>query len=146
MLYSEYISKAKSMCIAIDDVNNVAYLLPDYRYILNLSNLKLSDVTDFSDVTPEIVADNLKAEVTAYNSRHNMVPGIAEWLRETILTTLSPLAIEEQNKLVANIIDYMKANAKPAEPVQENNSVPETNSNTGKILQMDSYMNFSKKE
>lgn len=158
MLYSEYIQKAKAMCLAIDDINNMAYLLPDYRYILHLSGMKLEDVTDFPGVTPEIVAENLKLEADGYNARNNMVPGIAAWLRETILDVLSPIAAQEQDELIKNLVEYMKATAdkKEAEAkadeakakaadaiakVQEDQKAPVND----KIAELGALINFSKK-
>lgn len=150
MLYSEYISKAKAMCIAIDDVNDISYIVPDYRYLLHLSDLNLEDVTDFPGVNYDIVADNLKMEVEAYNSRHNMIPGLAAWLRETLFQALSPLAVQEQNELITNMIDYMKAKQKevpqPEQRAAKPNAEPKENNVAGKVLQMSEYMNFSKKE
>ena len=158
MLYSEYIQKAKNMCLAIDDVNNVAYLIPDYRYILHLSGMKIEDITDFPGVTPEIIAENLKLEADGYNARNNMGPGLAAWLRETILDALSPVAAQEQDELFKNLIEYMKtatdkkeaeakadeAKAKAAESiakVQEEQKAPVND----KITEIGAFMNFSKK-
>ena len=152
MLYSEYISKAKAMCIAIDDVNDVSYLIPDYRYLLSLSDLNLEDVTDFPGVTYDIVADNLRAEVDAYNTRHNMVPGLAAWIRETLFQALSPIAVQEQNELFANMIEYLKASKQSEktkkEPSSEDKNEPSEQKPDvqGKIIQMSEYMNFAKKE
>ena len=70
MLYSEYITKAKSICITINESNDIAYLLPDYRYILHLAGMDLKDVTDFPDVTMDIVGENLRLEAEAYNKKH----------------------------------------------------------------------------
>ena len=160
MLYSEYISKAKAMCIAIDDVNDVSYLIPDYRYLLSLSELNLEDVTDFPGVSYDIVADNLRAEVDAYNTRHNMVPGLAAWIRETLFQALSPIAVQEQNELFSNVIEYMKAKNQEEKTKQEHSSEEQNKASEqkdavleskgenvqGKIIQMSEYMNFAKKE
>lgn len=155
MLYTEYITKAKDMCLAIDDVNNVAYVLPDYKYMLTLSDLNLEDVTDFPGVTYADVGENLKLEAEAYNSRHNLVPAIAAWLREAIVDVVSPMTNEAQNELVKNMIDYMKANAaqnvKKEDVVQKQLSEqPQTSnvqlSTNDKIIEISSYMNFAKKD
>lgn len=158
MLYSEYISKAKSMCLAIDDVNDVMYLIPDYRYLLRLSELRIEDVTDFPGLTEEIVAENLKLEAEGYNARHNMVPGIAAWLRETILDVLSPIAAQEQDELIKNMVEYMKATTEKKEAeakadeakakaadsiarVQSENNVSVNDT----ITELGALINFSKK-
>lgn len=110
MLYSEYITKAKNACIEIDEQNDTAYLIPDYRYVLSMSELKLEDVTDFEGVNMDIVRENLELEVKAYNARHNLVPALALFAKDFIFTELSPLLVQEQNELFANMIEYMKAN------------------------------------
>lgn len=111
MLYQEYIQKAKNICVAVDDVNNTAYLLPDYRYILYLSGLKIEDVSDFPGVNMDIVCENLKLEADAYNARNNMTPAISSWIRETILDVFSPIESAEQDELMKNIIEYLRVAA-----------------------------------
>ena len=157
MLYTEYIAKAKDMCLAIDDVNNVAYLLPDYKYMLTLSDLNLEDVTDYPGVTYDDVSENLKLEAEAYNSRHNLVPAIAAWLREAIVDAIAPIAAQDQNELIKNLIDYMKANNERKKVDNEIKSASEAveglkgsnielSTNDDKIIEISSYMNFAKKD
>lgn len=145
MLYSEYISLAKSVCIGVNDETDEAYLMPDYRYILSLANLKLSDVTDFPDATMEVVSENLQLEVKLYNQMRNRTKVLADQAYEFITTAYSMTETQEQNDLIKNVLGYMKEKNQEHEKKiqaapQEKAEIPENVSN---LIQT---MNFSKKE
>ena len=141
MLYYEYISKAKRLCIAIDDYNNTAYLLPDYRYLLRNAKMDIAQVTDFEGLTEEIVAENLKLEVAAYNVRHNPSPALALFAKEALLEVFSPMQ-QQQNDLIASLLAYIKE--KGGLP-QAQSSTDETDELSSKILQLKENADFSKK-
>lgn len=83
-----------------------------------------------------------------------MVPGLAEWIRETLMTSISPLAAQQQNELIKNMSAYMEANLKQNEQKKQaaeteehvEEQPTENNGVQGKILQMSKYMNFAKKK
>lgn len=116
MTYAQFIMQAKDMCLAIDDDNNTCYLLPDYRYLLSLANMKLEEIEDFPEVTWDIVSENLKLEAEAYNATNNYVPYIAAAIKDIMVTQLSTLAVQEQNELFTHVIEYMKAKNKEENP------------------------------
>ena len=80
VLYQEYISKVNALCINIDEGSNVAYINPDYRYLLSVSGLEIADVTDFKELDFEIVKDELQKTVDAYNTRNNKLPSLIEFV------------------------------------------------------------------
>lgn len=149
MLYSEYITKAKSFCILINEENNMAYLIPDYRYILLLSGMKLSDVTDFPDLTMDIVGENLKLEVEAYNIRNDNARVFIDELRSLFTSVLSPLAVNEQNEIVHILLQQMQQqnerqqqNAKTQS--KSTKKMPDVQA-PNDIVEITNYMNLSKK-
>ena len=105
MLYSEYISKAKSICIAVNETNNTAYLSPDYRYILHLAGMNLTDVSDFPGVTMDVVGENLKLEAEAYNKRYENVRSFIDNIEEFIASIVVPLQETDQNEIIKLLLE-----------------------------------------
>ena len=134
MLYSEYIARAKKMCIQIDEETDKAYLIPDYRYILHLSGMNLDSVEDFKDVTDQIVDDNLRLEVTKYNTLHDKSYLLFEDLADFLDGTVKPVMSEFENGLLEKVYEQLVPKEKPVE-----RKLPQT------IGSMSGF-NFSKKQ
>ena len=144
MLYSEYISKAKNVCILINETNNMAYLSPDYRYILYLAGMDLKDVTDFPDVTMDIVGENLKLEVEAYNKKNENVRSFIENLETFIASVVIPLQTSDQNEIIEMLLTKAKGLIRDnSTQVQQKNEKSFESSDD--IIQMKNYINFQKK-
>lgn len=149
MLYSEYITKAKSICIMINDSNNIAYLLPDYRYILHLAGMDLSNVTDFPDVTMDVVGENLKLEVEAYNKKRENVRQFIDVLQSFIGTVIVPIAADEQNSIIQTMMDNLKTAVRQqsqSQLQQPEQQQPATENKDENIVQIAKYINFQKKD
>lgn len=108
MKYVEFIHKVKDIAIAIDDENDVAFILPDYRYLINISGLNIDSVDDFPGFNYDIVYEVLKLEVDAYNATHNDMPYITSWLKNILKYGLSPVEEQAQTELFKDIIEYSK--------------------------------------
>lgn len=106
MLYQEYISKVNALCINIDEGNNVAYINPDYRYLLSVSGLEIADVTDFKELDFEIVKDELQKTVDAYNTRNNKLPGLIEFVSTVLLDTIPAITADEVNNIIGVLNKY----------------------------------------
>lgn len=145
MLYSEYISKAKNICILINETNNVAYLSPDYRYILYLAGMDLKDVTDFPDATMDIVGENLKLEVEAYNKRHENLHSFVDNLENFIASFVVPLLETDQNEIIDMFLkraqDVMKVSNEKQTEIDTNSQ-----DKNESIVKMQDYINFQKKK
>lgn len=144
MLYSEYISKAKNICIFVNETNNIAYLSPDYRYILYLSGLDIKDVTDFPDATMDIVGENLKLEVEAYNKKNENIHSFVENLETFIASVVIPLQTSDQNEIIEMLLTKAKGLIRDnsAQVQQKTEKSFESNDD---IIQMKNYINFQKK-
>lgn len=144
MLYSEYISKAKNICILINETNNMAYLSPDYRYILYLAGMDLKDVTDFPDVTMDIVGENLKLEVEAYNKKNENIRSFVENLETFIASVVIPLQTLDQNEIIEMLLtkakDLIRDNS-----TQVQQKTEKSFESSDDIIQMKNYINFQKK-
>lgn len=109
MLYATYMQKAKEVCIDRFVESGKWYLEPDWRIILRdnqLNNFKLQD----SKIDLSIVEDVLKLEVEKRNARDNKLGYVADWLYDTLTSTVEPAMLSEETDLVKNMLELAKAN------------------------------------
>lgn len=109
MLYATYMQKAKEVCIDRFVESGKWYLEPDWRIILRdnqLNNFKLQD----SKIDWSIVEDVLKLEVEKRNARDNKLGYVADWLYDTLTSTVEPAMLSEETDLVKNMLELAKAN------------------------------------
>lgn len=128
----------------VNETNNTAYLSPDYRYILHLAGMNLTDVSDFPGVTMDVVGENLKLEAEAYNKRYENVRSFIDNIEEFIASIVVPLQETDQNEIIKLLLEKAQSisegkNKHTAE--QEENISNKNNS----IIQMQNYINFQKK-
>lgn len=108
MQYVEFINRVKEIALAIDDENNVAFVLPDYRYLINLSGLSIDSVEDFPGLNYDIVYEVLRLEAEAYNATHSPIPYIASWFKDMLMYGLSPMEEQAQTELFKDLVEYSK--------------------------------------
>lgn len=138
MLYQEYISKVNALCINIDEGTNVAYINPDYRYLLSVSGLEVSDVTDFKGLDLEIVKDELNKTVDAYNTINNKLPGLVEFISNVLLNTVPAITTDEVNNIVGILNKYAEVKKEQNQNIQSNTTDIKTRFDIG-------MLNLSKK-
>lgn len=133
MLYATYMQKAKEVCIDRFVESGKWYLEPDWRTILRdnqLNNFKLQDVKiDWS-----IVEDVLKLEVEKRNARDSKLGYVADWLYDTLTSTVEPAMLSEETDLVKNMLELAKANhtnEKQAEEGQKEKEPADTGDTDG---------------
>ena len=133
MLYATYMQKAKEVCIDRFVESGKWYLEPDWRIILRdnqLNNFKLQD----SKIDWNIVEDVLKLEVEKRNARDNKLGYIADWLYDTLTSTVEPAMLSEETDLVKNMLELAKANRaneKQAEEGQKEKEPADTGDTDG---------------
>ena len=109
MLYATYMQKAKEVCIDRFVESGKWYLEPNWRIILRdnqLNNFKLQD----AKIDWSIVEDVLKLEVEKRNARDNKLGYVADWLYDTLTSTVEPAMLSEETDLVKNMLELAKAN------------------------------------
>lgn len=109
MLYATYMQKAKEVCIDRFVESGKWYLEPDWRIILRdnqLNNFKLQD----AKIDWSIVEDVLKLEVEKRNARDNKLGYVADWLYDTLTSTVEPAMLSEETDLVKNMLELAKTN------------------------------------
>lgn len=118
MLYATYMQKAKEVCIDRFVESGKWYLEPDWRIILRdnqLNSFKLQD----SKIDWSIVEDVLKLEVEKRNARDNKLGYVADWLYDTLTSTVEPAMLSEETDLVKNMLELAKANRANEKQVEE---------------------------
>lgn len=146
MLYQEYIDKVKELALVTDERNGVTYVRPDYEYLIAASDLKLEDVTDFEDVSKSVVYRQLLLERDMLNAQNDNTPIVMQWIYDVISNVIEPAIVEEQNKLIKDMLEYRKErNAidnRTKELDQKERELEEKN----KVVPFTFGMNFSKKK
>lgn len=146
MLYQEYIDKVKELALVTDERNGVTYVRPDYEYLIAASDLKLEDVTDFEDVSKSVVYRQLLLERDMRNTQNDNTPIVMQWIYDVISNVIEPAIVEEQNKLIKDMLEYRKErNAidnRTKELDQKERELEEKN----KVVPFTFGMNFSKKK
>lgn len=146
MTYTEYMNRAKEMCIIEDEDTGLSYLIPDFRFILYSAEMYETVVSDYEDFTIDIVAEVLKLEVENRNRKADKTGIVAQWAYDVIMTNIDPAITEMDNDLLKNLTEYMVVNDtlkdKEKELIQrEDNANKKEN-----ITTLFPGMNFSKKK
>lgn len=146
MLYSEYMDKVKEIALLTNENTGLTYIRPDYEYILTVSKLKLADVSDFEHVNMDIVHRQLLLERDMRNAQRDKTPVVMQWLYDVISTVVEPALIDEQNKLIQDMLAYRKERNAIDERTKELDLQQQALEEKNKIIPMNFGMDFSKKK
>ena len=146
MLYSEYMDKVKELALITNEDTGMTYIRPDYEYLLSASQLYLDDVTDFEDVTRTVVYRQLLLERDMRNAQKDKTQIVMQWLYDVISTVVEPAIVEEQNKLIQDMLAYRKERNAIDERTKKLDEKQQALEEKSKILPMNFGMDFSKKK
>lgn len=146
MLYSEYMDKAKEIALLTNENTGLTYIRPDYEYILAASELKLADVSDFEHVNMDIVHRQLLLERDMRNAQRDKTPVVMQWLYDVISTVIEPALVEEQNKLIQDMLAYRKERNAIDERTKQLDQKQQALEEKSKIIPLNFGMDFSKKK
>ena len=146
MLYYEYMDKVKALALITSEKNGLTYIRPDYEYLLAGANMKLSDVTDFEGVSQETVCRQLQLERDMRNTHKDVSPIVMQWLHDVIANVIEPTLVEEQNKLIQDMLEYRKERNAIDERTKKLDMQQQALEEKSKIIPMNFGMNFSKKK
>jgi len=146
MLYSEYMDKVKDMALIAHEDTGVTYVKPDYEYDLANAELKLENVTDFTNATSETVYRQLILERDMRNAQHDKLPLVAQWVYDIISTVVEPAIVEEQNQLMKDMLAYRKERNAIDERTKALDKKEQMLEDKSNVLHMNFGMNFSKKK
>lgn len=106
MTREAFLNKAVEVCIGCTEETGVYFIEPMWRDILiaegcqeDLDNPDNKDVFMVLDLA--VKKANAKTDRTKY---------VMDWLYDLLTTTIEPVALQEEDELVKNMIDYMKLN------------------------------------
>lgn len=146
MLYSEYMDKIKSFSLLTNENTGLTYIRPDYEYILAASELKLEDVSDFDNASRDTVYRQLILERDMRNAQRDKTPAVTQWLYDVISTVVEPALVEEQNKLIKDMLEYRKERNAIDDRTKELDLQQQVLEEKSKILPLNLGMDFSKKK
>lgn len=146
MLYSEYMDKVKAIALLTNENTGLTYIRPDYEYILASSELNLEDVSDFENVTHDVVHRQILLERDMRNAQHDKTPAVMQWLYEVISTVVEPALAEEQNKLIQDMLAYRKERNSIDKRTKELDLQQQVLEKKSKIVPLNFGMDFSKKK
>ena len=146
MLYIDYMTKVKEIAIIENEETGMVYIRPDYEYALETSGIKLSEVTDFENVTRDNVYRQLLLERDMLNVRNDKMPYVAQWLYDVIYSMVDPAIVEEQDKLMKDMIEYRKEKNAIDNRTKELNQKQQELEEKNKILPFNFGMDFRKKK
>ena len=146
MLYSEYMDKVKELALITNEDTGMTYIRPDYEYLLSASHLDLDEVTDFEDVTKSVVYRQLLLERDMRNAQKDKTHIVMQWLYDVISTVVEPAIVEEQNKLIQDMLAYRKERNAIDERTKKLDEKQQALEEKSKILPMNFGMDFSKKK
>lgn len=146
MLYSEYMDKVKEIALLTNENTGLTYIRPDYEYILAASETKLADVSDFKDVNMDVVHRQLLLERDMRNAQRDKTPVIMQWLYDIITTTIEPALVEEQDKLIKDMLEYRKERNAIDDRTKKLDRKEQELEEKQKIIPMNFGMSFSKKK
>ena len=146
MLYSEYMDKVKSIALLTNENTGLTYIRPDYEYMLAAMELTLDGVTDYPNATTDMVYRQLLLERDMRNAQTDKTPVVMQWLHDVISTVVEPAIIEEQNKLIKDMLEYHKERNAIDNRTKELDQKQQALEEKSKILPMNFGINFSKKK
>ena len=146
MLYSEYMDKVKEIALLTNENTGLTYIRPDYEYMLDAGELKLEDVSDFKAAAKETVYRQLLLERDMRNAQQDKTPVVMQWLYDVISAVVEPAIIEEQNKLIQDMLAYRKERNAIDERTKKLDKKQQALEEKSKILPMNFGMDFSKKK
>ena len=146
MLYSEYMDKVKSIALLTNENTGLTYIRPDYEYMLAAMELTLDGVTDYPNATTDMVYRQLLLERDMRNAQTDKTPVVMQWLHDVISTVVEPAIVEEQNKLIKDMLEYRKERNAIDNRTKELDQKQQALEEKSKILPMNFGINFSKKK
>ena len=146
MLYSEYMDKVKSIALLTNENTGLTYIRPDYEYMLAAMELTLDGVTDYPNATTDMVYRQLLLERDMRNAQTDKTPVVMQWLHDVISTVVEPAIIEEQNKLIKDMLEYHKERNAIDNRTKELDQKQQALEEKSKVLPMNFGIDFSKKK
>lgn len=146
MLYKEYMNKVKEIALLTDEKTGLTFIRPDYEYALEIEGTKMDDISDFETATRAGVYRQLLLERDMRNAKQDKTPIVMQWIYDVISTVVEPAMVEEQNKLIADMLAYRKERNAIDERTKALEVQEQALEEKSKIIPLNLGMDFSKKK
>lgn len=146
MLYKEYMNKVKEIALLTDEKTGLTFIRPDYEYVLEIEGTKMDDISDFETATRAGVYRQLLLERDMRNAKQDKTPIVMQWIYDVISTVVEPAMVEEQNKLIADMLAYRKERNAIDERTKALEVQEQALEEKSKIIPLNLGMDFSKKK
>lgn len=146
MLYKEYMDKVKEIALLTDEKTGLTFIRPDYEYALEVEAIKMDDISDFETATRAGVYRQLLLERDMRNAQQDKTPIVMQWIYDVISTVVEPAMVEEQNKLIADMLAYRKERNAIDERAKALEAQEQALEEKSKIIPRILGMDFSKKK
>ena len=104
MSYIEFINNAMGLTITQAD-NGMFYLEPMWQSILEDNEMSFAKSGKLSR---HEVLEVLKLQVEKLNTVYSKKNDVIEWIYDVINSTVDPVMLEEENKMVKDLLEYAK--------------------------------------
>lgn len=115
MTYFDIVNQAINTVVVTDATTNVTYLEPLYKEILKVSEIEFDENILPMDELYEI----LKLEVQKRNAMNNPVNELTRKINSFINENIDPVLEDNNQKLMFELLEYMKEKDKKAEEESE---------------------------
>ena len=106
MIREEFLHKAIGVCLSVDEQSGVAYVEPLWRDILVAEDLAKEN----PGVSDAEILEVLQLAANKHNVTVDHSKMVMDWLYEMLTNNIEPAILDQENDLVKNVLEYMKAN------------------------------------
>lgn len=110
MTYRDFEKRAIELTVVNDKDTDAVYLRPDWMYKIMKLWKEFKDSHEGEMYQLSDVGDMLKLEVERRRAIRSKVDRVAAWLHDIATSVIDPYVEEQENELMANVIEYMKTN------------------------------------
>lgn len=141
MTREAFLNKAVELCIGCAEETGVYFIEPMWKDILIAEGCQ----EDLDNPDNKDVFMVLDLAVKKANARTDRTKYVMDWLYDLLTTTIEPAALQEENELVKNVIDYMKLNNELKNKEKELNLEEKKLDDRRNVSKLMPGMNFKKR-
>lgn len=121
MKYNDFVNDVIADNVYVDNITDMWYIAPDYRYNIAHSDLNINDIEDFDGVTWDIIFDHMSKEVELHNSRLDKTIQVADWFYKVIYDVMENVKTDIQDGYLKDVVEYLKQKNKGIKIKDTNN-------------------------
>jgi hypothetical protein len=119
MMKEGFLNKVIGICLSINEQSGVAYVEPLWREIIVAEDLEKEN----PGVSDAEILEVLQLAATKHNVTVDRSKMVINWLYEMLTNTIDPAMLDQENDLMKNMLEYMKANERRDEQMDSKQKV-----------------------